>query len=121
MTPQLSKAYEIEMKAMRIAYKISDMKVAFQHLERAHILGQRHFNTHLSTHWWMLKIGIARHDLKEIFGQILRILAVFPASIFGWVPVGNTGGANVSALKPMKIPDDLSQYFEDYISLSFND
>jgi Protein of unknown function (DUF3703) len=36
---------------------------------------------------------------------------MFAALIFSklWVPLGNTGGANVSALKPMPIPDDLKQ------------
>jgi len=40
------------------------------------------------------------------------MLAVAPAAIFRWVPIGNTGGANVSALKPMPIPADLAEYFE---------
>ena len=39
-------------------------------------------------------------------GQLLRILA---AAFFSriWVPIGNTGGANVPAMKPMHIPADL--------------
>ena len=61
----------------------------------------------------MLKIGFGRKDIREIFGQIIRMIAVFPASLFGWVPVGNTGGANVSALKPMPIPHDLALFLEE--------
>lgn len=61
----------------------------------------------------MLKIGLTGKDAKEVFGQILRIIAVFPASLFRWVPVGNTGRANVSALKSMPIPDDLIKYFDE--------
>ena len=113
MKPKLRKAFENEMRAMSEAYAARNLNQSFYHLERAHILGQRHFKTHLETHWWMLKIGFGRKDIREIFGQIIRMIAVFPTSLFGWVPVGNTGGANVSALKPMPIPHDLALFLED--------
>ena len=113
MKPKLRGAFNDEMKAMNKAYLAGDLNQSFYHLERAHILGQRHFKTHLETHWWMLKIGFGRKDIREIFGQIIRMIAVFPTSLFGWVPVGNTGGANVSALKPMPIPHDLALFLED--------
>jgi hypothetical protein len=29
-----------------------------------------------------------------------------------WVPIGNTGGARVSALRPMPLPDDLRALLE---------
>ncbi len=112
MTPKLKRAYQSEMTQMRNAYNAQDLKLSFHHLERAHILGQRNFKAHLKTHWWMLKIGVLRRDIRESVGQVLRLLAVFPASVFGWVPVGNTGGANVSALKSMSIPADLMEFFE---------
>lgn len=113
MTPLLATAFQTEMSLSADAYANQDLDLAFHHLERAHILGQRNFSAHLQTHIGMLKIGSARRDMREIIGQVLRIIAVFPASLFGWVPIGNTGGANVSALKPMQIPDDLSVHFEE--------
>lgn len=112
MPPKLRQAYIDEFSQARSAYALQDLDTAFYHLERAHILGQRYFAPHLETHYWMWKIGIQRKDFREIFGQILRIIAVFPAAVLGWVPIGNTGGANVSALKPMAIPQDLKKYFE---------
>ena len=44
-------------------------------------------------------------------GQATRIVA---AALFSWiwVPVGNTGGARVSALQPMPLPDDLRALLE---------
>ena len=48
-----------------------------------------------------------------MIGQILRLLAVFPASLFGWVPTGNTGGANVSAFQKMVIDEDLQKILQD--------
>lgn len=54
----------------------------------------------------MLKLGASGHDRREVLGQLSRIVA---AAVFSriWVPIGNTGRANVSALKPMPVPDDL--------------
>ncbi len=112
MTPKLRTAFDTEIAFSRAAYQASDLDLAFHHLERAHILGQGHYVPHLQTHVAMFWIGVRRRDGREIFGQFLRLLTVAPAAIFKWVPIGNTGGANVSALKPMPIPDDLAQYFE---------
>ena len=44
---------------------------------------------------------------REIIGQLVRLVVAAPGTWTGRYPVGNTGGANVSALKPMPIPDDL--------------
>ena len=54
----------------------------------------------------MLRLGWSRRDLREVVGQIPRI---FAAALFSrvWVPIGNTGGANVPAMRPMPIPPDL--------------
>lgn len=113
MRLQLREAFKVEMTAMAKAHVSGDLDVAFHHLERAHIMGQRYLFPHIITHWWMLKIGVLRGDVREICGQLLRLFAVFPANIFGWVPVGNTGGANVSALKSMPIPKDIAMLFDD--------
>ena len=51
-------------------------------------------------------MGAAGRDWREVLGQLSRIIA---AAVFSriWVPLGNTGRANVSAMKPMPIPADL--------------
>jgi hypothetical protein len=56
----------------------------------------------------MLKVAWRRRDARELAGQLTRVVA---AAMFSriWVPEGNTGGANVSAVKPMPIPDDLQE------------
>src|SRR5690606_4249318 len=43
---------------------------------------------------------------RPVFDQLGRIVA---AALFSriWVPVGNTGGADVSTFRPMPMPDDL--------------
>ena len=77
------------------------------HLQRAHILSQPNAGLHLRTHVAMLGFGIRHRDRREIVGQLFRLVVAAPGSLTGRYPVGNTGGADVKALTPMPIPDDL--------------
>lgn len=81
----------------------------FRRLERAHVLSQTSTRDHVRVHWHMLLWGLRQRDAKEIAGQMLRIVGAASKTAFGLVPVGNTGGANVSPLKPMPVPDDLAK------------
>ncbi len=98
--------YRIELVAALAAIAAGETERAFEHLARAHIISQRYTWQHVHVHWLMLKLGASIGDWREVFGQLSRIVA---ASIFSliWVPVGNTGRANVSAMKPMPMPNDL--------------
>ena len=112
MKPDLNQAFAAELAAARSALQHGALDEAFRHIERAHILGQRHTGPHVTVHWWMLRIGVRRGNPREILGQFARITA---ALIFSriWVPTGNTGGVNVSAFKPMPVPEDLRQWIDD--------
>ena len=63
--------------------------------------------THVRTHLAMLGYGLRNRDRHEIVGQLLRLAVAAPGTWTGRYPVGNTGGANVSAMAPMPLPDDL--------------
>jgi len=104
------KFYE-ELTLGRQAFDNKDLIKSFYHLERAHILGQPHYWRHLKSHYWMLRLGIRKSDIKEIFGQFIRIIGS-AGSLLGKYPEGNTGGANVSPFKTMPIPDDLKAYLQ---------
>jgi hypothetical protein len=56
----------------------------------------------------MLRWGIRYRRPTEVLGQILRLMGATAMTAIGFFPEGNTGGANVSALKPMPVPQDLS-------------
>jgi hypothetical protein len=56
----------------------------------------------------MFQFGVKQKNVKEVLGQIPRLLVGGVKSFVGHIPVGNTGGANVPPLKPMEIPDDLA-------------
>lgn len=81
---------------------------AFHHLERAHVLGQSSTVQHVRVHARMLLWGLRQRKPREVLGQLMRIVGAATKTVF-WVPVGNTGGANVSAFRPMPIPSDLAQ------------
>lgn len=70
-----------------------------------HEMAEAHVRSHLA----MLRVGLARRDAREVIGQLLRIPAGALGSAAGLVPLGNTGGANVSAFRPMPIADDLAR------------
>ena len=80
---------------------------AFSHLERAHVLGQSNTREHTRVHWLMFKSAVRHRDLREIWGQIVRIIGATTKTPLGIYPSGNTGGANVWFFKPMPVPDDL--------------
>ena len=114
MKQELKTAFREEMAKARTCYEAGELDQAFHHFERAHIIGQQSLTRHMVSHWWMFKIGIRKSDFREIFGQTTRMVAVIPGYVFGWVPKGNTGGANVSPIKPMAIPEDLAPMLADY-------
>ncbi len=101
-------AFATELAHARALFAARDLDAAFRHAERAHVLGQPWPGPHSAAHWMMLRIGLARKDVREIFGQIVRLGAGGLLTIVGRVPEGNTGGANVSPEKPMPVPPDLA-------------
>lgn len=99
-------AYEREVNEAERALQRKDFETAFRHLERAHVLAQRMTGRHTAIHWRMLVAGWTRGDLREVAGQVPRIVASILFSRL-WVPRGNSGRARVSAFQPMPVPEDL--------------
>lgn len=114
MSHPVKHAFKAEMALASGARQARNRDLEMYHLERAHIIGQRYFLAHLSTHLHMLRLGMQRSDPREVRGQLARLLAVLPGYVFGWVPVGNPGSAGVSPVKPMPIPEDLKVHFQGY-------
>ena len=115
---RLRAAWAAELDAARAARSSGDMSAEWTHLERAHILSQPMAGPHVRTHAAMLRAALRRHDRHELVGQLLRIIVAAPGSITGKYPVGNTGGADVSAFAPMTIPDDLQPLLPDTVEAS---
>lgn len=100
-----------ELNLARACKMKNDFKGEFSHLERAHVLSQPHALLHVKVHFFMLGSGLRRWDIREIIGQVFRLLAAAPVTFAKQYPRGNTGGSNVSAFKQMPLPEDLQKYF----------
>jgi hypothetical protein len=103
----LRQAWAAEIDRARSARNGGDIAAEWRHLERAHILSQPMPVPHLRTHAVMFGAAWRGREVRELAGQTVRLLLAVPGSVSGRYPVGNTGGADVSAFRVMPIPDDL--------------
>lgn len=110
----LREAFNKELLLARQTFNRADLSVSWRHLERAHILGQAWPVEHTIAHWHMMRFAIRMKNIREIVGQIPRLLVGGVKSFVGEIPTGNTGGANVPPLRPMEIPKDLKAVLDRY-------
>lgn len=103
----LHHAWSMERAAARAARTTGDTALEWHHLERSHILSQPMAAAHVRTHLSMLRFGSRARDPREVIGQVIRVIVAGPGSLSGRYPVGNTGGAAISARAVLPIPDDL--------------
>nr|WP_136251537.1 DUF3703 domain-containing protein [Ningiella ruwaisensis] len=92
-----------KLKDAQHAFLHQDDEAGFKALEDAHVIGQHSTYHHTRVHYEMLKFGLKQSDMKEVFGQIFRIIGAITKTAIGLLPEGNTGGANVSPFKPMPV------------------
>ena len=111
MPKSLKPYYNSELEKFRAEYSCLNYKRAWNHLERAHIIGQKYPFAHTFVHWKMLQFGFKIKSGKEILGQIPRLIFGGVKSFVGKIPVGNPGGANVPPLKPFPIEKELQEVF----------
>lgn len=107
---QLKSEFYKQLQLGKKALKSKDYKIVYYHFENAHILGQKHLGRHTLSHYWMFVFGIKTKNSKEIIGQVFRIIASILFTLI-WVPKGNTGGTNISPIKPIPIRKELQKYF----------
>ena len=103
--------YEKELSDYQTEYLNNNLKEAWNHLERAHIIGQKYPYAHSYVHWKMLQFGFKIKNRQEILGQLPRLIFGGVKSFVGKIPVGNPGGANVPPLKPFPIDKELQDIF----------
>ena len=101
-----------QLTASQTAFDQRDPASGWHHLERAHVLSQPWAMPHIRVHRVMLRRGFKTGDRKEVVGQFVRIIVAGPGSLLGRYPVGNSGRARVSAMKPMPLEEDLAALLE---------
>lgn len=104
----ITDVWTIEMHEARAHAASGNTLAVWRHLGRAHIVSQPLAGLHVRTHYRMLIQGARERRRREVLGQLLRIVVAGPASLAGRYPVGNTGGADVPATRPMPVPGDLA-------------
>jgi hypothetical protein len=113
MHPAVETRFAAEIAEARRLLDSGNLREAFEHLERAHVLGQRYIVPHVQTHWLMLRIGISRRSATEVLGQVARIVLGALGSAVGSVPIGNTGGTNISMFKRLPIDPELEKLLNE--------
>lgn len=98
---------QAEYRDARSAADAGKTEEAWRHLERAHIVAQGMFVPHIYSHWRMLILAAKSTDIREIFGQLMRLALAPLGNLSGRLPIGNTGRSDVSAFVHMDIPADL--------------
>jgi hypothetical protein len=104
----LKAAWRTERNLAKGARAAGDADGEWRHLERAHILSQPNVRLHVATHLAMLGAALRERNRHEIGGQLARLVLAAPGTVTGKYPRGNTGGANVSAFRPLPVPADLA-------------
>ena len=66
---------------------------------------------HVRVHWAMFRWALRHNVAREALGQGWRIVGA-ALKTWLWVPTGNTGGANVSGVRPMAVPTDLQRLID---------
>jgi hypothetical protein len=101
--------YELDSAAAHEAR--GEFSSAFAHLERAHVLGQSSTVEHVRVHAAMFRWALRHNRAVELVGQAWRLTGAL-LKTWLWVPVGNTGGGDVSGFKPMPIPAELQRLID---------
>ena len=113
MNERQRNAFEDEVLLARLLIARVRLPKAFAHLERAHILGQKSVRAHVLVHWLMLRVEFSKRNFAAVWGQAVRILLGAIGSAIGVVPIGNTGGTDISMFKRLPIDPVLAKLMAD--------
>jgi len=112
MNPAQRAAFDNEITLAKERIARGELEAGFAHLERAHVVGQAFVGPHARSHWLMLKIEFRRKRAIAALGQVIRIVLGIIGSVVGIVPIGNTGGSDVSMFMRMPIAPELQKIID---------
>ena len=104
--PSIPGTYRDYLSSARAHERAGRIDAAWACLEAAHIVGQRSTRLHVGSHAAMLGLAWRTRSLRELLAQAARLIAATVVTWI-WVPIGNTGRANISALARQPLPRDL--------------
>lgn len=112
MNPVRRDAFDTEIALAKELIERGELENSFAHLERAHVIGQAFVIPHVISHRLMLRVECRRRRVVAAFGQVVRIVLGMLGSAVGVVPVGNTGGTDISMFKRMPIEAELQKIID---------
>ena len=102
----IAATYRSYLDSARGHERAGRIDAAWACLEAAHIVGQQATRLHVGSHAAMFGLAWRTRSKRELLAQLVRLFAA-SVGTWLWVPVGNTGRGNVSALARMPLPRDL--------------
>jgi hypothetical protein len=114
MNPIQCSTFNNEIAQAKSFIASGNLDAGFAHLERAHVIGQEYVIPHITSHWLMFRVELRRRRLAAILGQLVRIVLGALGSAVGAVPIGNTGGTNISMFKRMPIETELQHIIDGH-------
>lgn len=108
ITHEIRVRIEANLVEARLAGRQREWGRCWELLEDAHVLSQPFAGLHTRVHAAMLLMGWKARDVREIRGQLLRLVVGGLASAVGRYPIGNTGRARIPATQPMAVRPDLA-------------
>lgn len=108
MNHQVREAFQDTLGRFQELAGLGDER-AWTALEHAHILSQQDAMQHVRVHWMMFCYAWRTREVRELVGQIPRLVLAAPASWLGRAPLGNSGRSNVGMFMPMSIPLELRE------------
>jgi hypothetical protein len=105
-------AFDREIQFGRQLIAAGDPDRALGHLERAHVIGQTFVATHAKAHWLMFTLEMRRRRVAGVYGQAVRLVLGVVGSAVGVVPIGNTGGTDISMFKRLPIAPELQELID---------
>ncbi len=109
ITTEIRDRLRLDLAEARDARRSGEHWRGWRLLEDAHVLSQPWARWHVRVHLAMLAAGVRERDVREVWGQLVRLVVAGPGSMTRRYPMGNTGRARVPATQPMPIPDDLAE------------
>lgn len=108
---QIAKTLVKELTNYTQARSKGNHDMCVYHLGRAHILSQHRWFHHFYVHFLMFEYSWERKDRKEVWAQIVRMVATIPGHIFQMLPKGNTGWSSVGLREELPLPKEFADYF----------
>jgi hypothetical protein len=120
MNPLIHAAFNTELELAKQLIASGNLERAYTHIERAHVIGQNSVVLHARSHWLFLRLELIRSRPLAAWGQVMRIMLGVLGSALNVVPVGNTGGSDISMFKRLPVAVELQNIIDDAFHMNIN-